>query len=297
MRAIIAWTRKLRHVRIWENTFTLDLLTHDGVCRGALIADPATAGCWSGPSRRSCAPAARASCIANRPIPRWPPPTAMPSPIARGRTARHGVHAVPSHRAVHRRQQPQPDHRGHARRRGLPGRPPRPPLHARLRRARRTGAARRGLAGDRQPDGEDPASLRLSGPQPSGPAVRAGPLPRHRRHLRQVRHRHHPGSHPGAARRALHDRRRDGGPGRPHHAAGPVGGGRGDLQRPARRQPAGVEQPAGSPGLRRPRRPGGVAGGESSRRQLPRPAAGERDRWKSPASRWTWATSATRSRA
>ncbi len=40
MRAIIAWTRKLRHVRIWEKTFTLDLLTHDGVCRGALIADP-----------------------------------------------------------------------------------------------------------------------------------------------------------------------------------------------------------------------------------------------------------------
>jgi len=40
MRAMIAWTRKLRHVRIWENTFTLDLLTHEDVCRGALIADP-----------------------------------------------------------------------------------------------------------------------------------------------------------------------------------------------------------------------------------------------------------------
>ncbi|NLF73087.1 MAG: L-aspartate oxidase [Candidatus Anammoximicrobium sp.] len=39
MRAMIAWTRKLRHVRIWENTFTLDLLTQDCVCRGALIAD------------------------------------------------------------------------------------------------------------------------------------------------------------------------------------------------------------------------------------------------------------------
>ncbi len=39
IRAMMAWTRKLRHVRIWENTFTLDLLTHDGVCRGALLAD------------------------------------------------------------------------------------------------------------------------------------------------------------------------------------------------------------------------------------------------------------------
>ena len=49
----------------------------------------------------------------------------------RGRTARHGIHAVPSHRAVHRRQQPQPDHRGHARRRGPAGRSQRRALHAR----------------------------------------------------------------------------------------------------------------------------------------------------------------------
>ncbi|MCO6457389.1 MAG: L-aspartate oxidase [Pirellulaceae bacterium] len=38
MRAVIAWTRRLRHVRIWENAFTVDLLTHDGACHGALIA-------------------------------------------------------------------------------------------------------------------------------------------------------------------------------------------------------------------------------------------------------------------
>ena len=36
----------------------------------------------------------------------------------RRRAARHGVHAVSSHGALHRRQQPQSDHRGHARRRG-----------------------------------------------------------------------------------------------------------------------------------------------------------------------------------
>jgi L-aspartate oxidase len=38
MRAVIEYTRRLAHVRIWENTFTLDLLTHEGVCRGAIVA-------------------------------------------------------------------------------------------------------------------------------------------------------------------------------------------------------------------------------------------------------------------
>jgi L-aspartate oxidase len=38
MRAVIAHTQRLAHVRIWENTFTLDLLTHEGACRGAIVA-------------------------------------------------------------------------------------------------------------------------------------------------------------------------------------------------------------------------------------------------------------------
>jgi len=37
MRATIARVKKHKNVRIWENTFTLDLLTHDGACRGALL--------------------------------------------------------------------------------------------------------------------------------------------------------------------------------------------------------------------------------------------------------------------
>lgn len=37
IRAMIQWTRKLRNVSILENTFTLDLLTEYGICRGALI--------------------------------------------------------------------------------------------------------------------------------------------------------------------------------------------------------------------------------------------------------------------
>lgn len=39
MRAMIARTRGLPNVRVWENCFTLDLLTHDGVCRGAIVQD------------------------------------------------------------------------------------------------------------------------------------------------------------------------------------------------------------------------------------------------------------------
>jgi L-aspartate oxidase len=39
MRAVIARTQSLPSVRIWERSFTLDLLTHDGICRGAIVAN------------------------------------------------------------------------------------------------------------------------------------------------------------------------------------------------------------------------------------------------------------------
>lgn len=39
MRAVIAWTQRLRNVQIREHTFTLDLLTDDHQCRGALVAN------------------------------------------------------------------------------------------------------------------------------------------------------------------------------------------------------------------------------------------------------------------
>lgn len=40
MRAVIAQTKKLPNLFHWTDTFTLDLLTHDGVCRGALVWNP-----------------------------------------------------------------------------------------------------------------------------------------------------------------------------------------------------------------------------------------------------------------
>ncbi len=39
MRAVVEWTRRLRNVEIRERSFTLDLLTWDGACRGALVCD------------------------------------------------------------------------------------------------------------------------------------------------------------------------------------------------------------------------------------------------------------------
>ncbi|MFM8273508.1 MAG: L-aspartate oxidase, partial [Gemmata sp.] len=38
MRATIAYARTRPNVHIWDDTFTIDLLTHDGACRGAVVA-------------------------------------------------------------------------------------------------------------------------------------------------------------------------------------------------------------------------------------------------------------------
>src|SRR5215469_11884722 len=40
MRAIIEHSQKAANVTIWDDTFTVDLLTHDGGCVGALLARP-----------------------------------------------------------------------------------------------------------------------------------------------------------------------------------------------------------------------------------------------------------------
>ncbi len=40
MRAMIATARNSPQIEIWDNTFTIDLLTHEGECRGALVWNP-----------------------------------------------------------------------------------------------------------------------------------------------------------------------------------------------------------------------------------------------------------------
>src|SRR5262249_15911589 len=37
MRAVLNYTHQLENLESWANTFTIDLLTHEGRCRGALV--------------------------------------------------------------------------------------------------------------------------------------------------------------------------------------------------------------------------------------------------------------------
>jgi L-aspartate oxidase len=41
MRAVIEQARRLEHVDVWPDTFTIDLVTHEGRCRGAIVWHPA----------------------------------------------------------------------------------------------------------------------------------------------------------------------------------------------------------------------------------------------------------------
>jgi L-aspartate oxidase len=43
MRAMMKHTREKPNVQIWESTFTIDLITHDGQCRGAIVSRSGTA--------------------------------------------------------------------------------------------------------------------------------------------------------------------------------------------------------------------------------------------------------------
>jgi L-aspartate oxidase len=45
MRAIIAYTRSVDHIDIWEKAFTIDLLTHEGRCYGAIVSRDNQAPC------------------------------------------------------------------------------------------------------------------------------------------------------------------------------------------------------------------------------------------------------------
>ncbi len=262
MRAIIDRARQAANVTIWDHTFTLDLLTHEGRCVGALVHRPrrehaADLGQADDPGqrrRRHGLPRNDQSAGGHRRRHGGRLP-------GRRRAARHGVHAVPSHRPLRRRLQPLPHQRGGARRGGLPARQERRPLHARTR--------TRG-----------PSWRRATwSPRPSSAAWSGRSIPTSTSTCRTST-RHGCGSaSPASTRSAASfglDITRDLIPVRPgaHYMIGGVtvdaqgrttlpglwAAGEVTLERPARGQSAGVEQPAGGAGLRRgvrPRRGGG----------------------------------------
>ena len=166
MRVMVGRAKQSPNIDVWENTFTLDLLTLDGVCRGALV--------WNGRHGKTMV-WAKQTILATGGAGQLYRETTNPE-VATGDGMALAYRAGAELRdmefmqfhpdgALHRRRQPQPDQRGRPRRRGVAGRSPRPPLHDRLRSARRAGPARRGEPGHRQPDGEDAASERLSRPE------------------------------------------------------------------------------------------------------------------------------------
>ncbi|PRD36405.1 UNVERIFIED_CONTAM: hypothetical protein NCL1_08904 [Trichonephila clavipes] len=156
-----------------------------------------------------------------------------------------GIQPVPSDQPVQPQGQELPDHRSHARRRRGAPPPRRRTLHAALRRACRTGAARHRGARHRLRDeaaGHPPC---LAGHHAQAGGVRHQPLPEHPQDLPVARHRHHERVDPGGADRALHLRRRHGRPQQPHRHSQPVRDRRDLLHRPARRQPHGQQFAAG----------------------------------------------------
>jgi L-aspartate oxidase len=122
MRAMIARARDVHTAQIWQNTFTIDLLTQRRSLprRARLERTPRQdlrLGQANDPRhRRRGADLSRNDQPAGRH--RRRPRRGLPR---RRRTRRHGVHAVPPHGPLHRRQQPQPHQRSGPRRRRHPG--------------------------------------------------------------------------------------------------------------------------------------------------------------------------------
>src|SRR5579864_4091853 len=84
MRAVIGQARARRNFRIWENCFTIDLLTDGGRCRGALVWTAHAAWPLSGRAPPCWRREEQGSSTARRPIRRSPPATGMRWLTARG---------------------------------------------------------------------------------------------------------------------------------------------------------------------------------------------------------------------
>jgi L-aspartate oxidase len=244
MRAVIEHTQSRPNVQIWENTFTIDLLTHEGACRGALVWNARhgktlvwakqTILCTGGAGqiyrettnpagghrrrprhrlprrRRSCA--TWSSCSS---IPRCSTSPAAARSLITEAMRGEGAHLV--------------DHNG---RRFMPEYDERAELAPR-------DVVSQAIVAQMEKTRWPCVYLDLSHLDPAYVRQR---FPGIAETCAQVRDRHRR-PHSGSARRPLHDRRRDRRRGRPHHAPRVVGRGRSHLERPARGEPPRLEQP------------------------------------------------------
>ena len=200
MRAVAARVQQSANVNVWEHTFTVDLLTHDGACRGALVWNPQHGKTLVWAKQTILATGGAGQLFRETTNPDVATADGMAIAYRAGGELRDmefmQFHPTVLYIAGSSRDLITEAMRGE----GPPGGPLRPPLHARIRSPRGAGSPRRGQLGDRQPDGEDPASQRLLDADPSGCRLGADAVPGNRGHLREVRHRHYPRPDPGAAR-------------------------------------------------------------------------------------------------
>ncbi len=110
MRAVIEHTANLPNVETWQDTFTIDLLTHEGVCRGALVWNAAHGKTLVWAKQTILCTGGCGQVFRETTNPDVATGDGLSIAWRRRRAARHGVHAVSSHGAVHRRLQPQLDY-------------------------------------------------------------------------------------------------------------------------------------------------------------------------------------------
>ena len=256
MRAVISKARARKNIRIWKNSLTVDLITHEGECRGVLVWD----------RRRGFTLVwARAVVLATGGAGQLYRETTNP-PIAtadgHAMAFRAGAelrdmefmqfHPTVLYIAGSTRHLLTEALRGEG---AYPARRERRAIHAGLSSPGRAGAPGRRFAGDRRPDGRRPSTRACTSTSRTS-------TPEHIR-----------GRFPGIDRLCRNfdlDITRDpipvcpgahymiGGvtvdPHGTNDAAGPLGRRRGDQLGPPRRQSAGLEQPARRAGLRQPGR-------------------------------------------
>ena len=134
MRAVTERLVRLDHVEVWQETFTIDLLTlGGGMPRRHRLEPGARQDAGLGQANDPGHGRGRADLSRNHQPGRGHGRRAGLGLSGGGRVARHRVRAVSPHGPVHRRRQSQSDQRGHPRRGRPPGRSPWPSFHARLR--------------------------------------------------------------------------------------------------------------------------------------------------------------------
>jgi len=243
MRAIIDKARSTPNVTLYDDTFTIDLLTFEGSCVGAIVAHPtfgklllwakqvilASGGCGMVYRETTNPPVATgdgmaAAYRAGAELRDMEFMQFHPTVLYVAGSARYLISEAVRGEGAYLR-----DVHGE---RFMPKEDPRAELAPRDVVAR---AIFRTMESTQHPN----VYLDLAHLDPAMVRTR---FSRHRQGLPRLRPRHLEGPHPGSSRRPLHGRRRDRGSSRPHDVAGPVGGGRSDIERPARSEPPGVEQ-------------------------------------------------------